>query len=457
MTDHVRLRGPRRAGEDTVAEPNDQLRRARERTQSPYASGDCLSRQELAELINTWVYEHHKRLVELDANYIGKLEQGVIRWPQDPNRRAAFRAVLGVTTDAKLGFRRPRRNRTTVTDVDRQQFIRASLGVTVAAMAGESTLAELISATQPTPVPSVVGLSHVADIRSAAAAFADWDNRFGSGFVREAVNAQLRYCAELLNARCSERVRTELFSAVGYLGHITAFTSFDAYAHDDARRLFRFALSCTEEAGDWSLRARVLSSMARQATCCGDLDAALTFAELALVRADRLTATELARLHTSRGRTLSKLGRVQEAATAVGVADEQFSHAGPADTPAWMAHYDDAVHAGEAGYALWELAVRGRFATKARHRLATAVDGHGEERTRLRAMTQTKLASLIMVTGDPREAAVLGGQALDAAGTLRSRRAADDLRELRRFAEPHARLTEVAELRHRIGTVISAT
>ncbi len=38
-----------------MAEPNDQLRRARERTESPHATGEPLSRQELAELVNAWV------------------------------------------------------------------------------------------------------------------------------------------------------------------------------------------------------------------------------------------------------------------------------------------------------------------------------------------------------------------------------------------------------------------
>ena len=80
-----------------MAEPNDQLRRARERTESPHATGEALSRQELAELVNAWVFEHTKdhRVIELEANYleanyIGKLEQGSIRWPQDPDRRAGF-------------------------------------------------------------------------------------------------------------------------------------------------------------------------------------------------------------------------------------------------------------------------------------------------------------------------------------------------------------------------------
>ncbi len=176
-------------------------------------------------------------MIELVANYIGTLEQGTIRWPEDPDRRAAFRAVLGVATDAELGFRRPRRSRTTVAEVDRQQFLRAGLGDTIAAAAGQSAVAELITPTQPTPVPSVVGLDEVAGVRTAATTFAGWDARYGGGLLRQAVNAQLRHCAELLNARCSEQVRAELFSAVGYLGEVTAFMALDDHAHDDAYRL----------------------------------------------------------------------------------------------------------------------------------------------------------------------------------------------------------------------------
>jgi hypothetical protein len=241
---------------------------------------------------------------------------------------------------------------------------------------------------------------------------------------------------------------------VGYLAHVTGFMAFDAYAHDDARRMFRFALQCAEESGDWHLRAKVLSSMARQAIWCGDPDTGLTFTELAMVRADRLTATERAMLHTGRARALAKLGRIQETASAVGAADEEFSHTRPANDPDHMRYYDAAQHAGDTGHALWDVAVLGHFTTEAHHRLSTAVTGHDQRFARARTMSQIKLASLVMATGDPCEAATVGGRALEAVSTIRSRRAADDMRDLRRFAEPHEQLTGVAELIHRIGTVV---
>jgi hypothetical protein len=239
-----------------------------------------------------------------------------------------------------------------------------------------------------------------------------------------------------------------------YLAHVTGFMAFDAYAHDDARRMFRFALSCAEEAGDWHLRAKVLSSMARQAIWCGDADTGLTFTELALVRSDRLTTTERAMLHTGRARALAKLGDIAGTVAAVGVADDEFGNTRPVNDPPWMAYYDAAQHAGDTGHALWDIAVNGHFVTEAQHRLGTAVTGHGDEFARARAISQTKLASLVMAVGDPIEAAIAGTQALAWLGPIRSRRAADDLRDLRRFGRPHDHVVEVAELRQRIGTAV---
>lgn len=50
-----------------------------------------------------------------------------------------------------------------------------------------------------------------------------------------------------------------------------------------------------------------------------------------------------------------------------------------------------------------------------------------------------------MATGDPAEAAALGGQALDWAGAVRSHRVAENPCELSRFGQPHEQLNGVAE------------
>jgi hypothetical protein len=62
-----------------------------------------------------------------------------------------------------------------------------------------------------------------------------------------------------------------------------------------------------------------------------------------------------------------------------------------------------------------------------------------------------------MATGDPLQAVSIGHEALKVAGTLRSHRVTDDLRELSRHAATHQNLDEVAHLRHRIGTLLVRT
>ncbi|GAA3758390.1 hypothetical protein GCM10022225_49700 [Plantactinospora mayteni] len=83
--------------------PNERLRQARLARLSPSGSGRAMSRQELAEAVNAVVFAATGVVIRLNANYIGKLELGVHRWPAEPTRRA-FRAVLDAGRDADLGF-----------------------------------------------------------------------------------------------------------------------------------------------------------------------------------------------------------------------------------------------------------------------------------------------------------------------------------------------------------------
>jgi hypothetical protein len=433
-----------------MAEANELFRRARERLSSRQTPGETLSRQGVAELVNRWIYEHHDTVVELDANYIGKLERGLIHWPQRLYRDA-LRAVLQVETDPQLGFIGTRRRATSPSPnedaTNRHQFIqRASSAIGL-------PWADLFAPIQATPVPATVSQRDVDQVRAACATFQSWDNRYGGGLAREAMYAQLRWSAQLLNAACPARLRADLFAVVAEFGDVVGFMAFDAFAHDDARRTFGFSLRCAEESGNWHLRSSVLSSLARQAIWCGESDTGLTHAELALVRSDRLTSTERASLHTLRARALAKLGRAQDCLRAVGAADEAFAHANPADDPFWMDYYDHAQHHGDTAHALFDLSIRGHR-TQAVPRFAYAVAHHAPEYARSRAISQTKLASLLMRTGDPHQAAAIGQQALEGTKSLRSLRAIEGASELHRFASQHNAILAVRELRERITDVV---
>jgi len=82
---------------------NTLLSGARRRLRSPSGSGRTLSRQELAEAVNTYQWDTHQIRDRISENDVGKLERGEHRWPGRA-RREAFRAVLGAATDAELGF-----------------------------------------------------------------------------------------------------------------------------------------------------------------------------------------------------------------------------------------------------------------------------------------------------------------------------------------------------------------
>jgi hypothetical protein len=92
--------------------PNLLLRQARLGTRSPYDSGRPMSRQEVAEAVNAYVYATTGRVSAMDAHYVSRLERGVRRYPTE-DYRAALRAVLGAASDAELGFvpTRPARSR----------------------------------------------------------------------------------------------------------------------------------------------------------------------------------------------------------------------------------------------------------------------------------------------------------------------------------------------------------
>jgi hypothetical protein len=84
-----------------VGEHNRALRAARERTPSRNAPGEHLTRAELADAVNRYLWDTTRRRFDLDDHLIGKWERGVVRYPIR-EYRAALRAVLDVDTDARL-------------------------------------------------------------------------------------------------------------------------------------------------------------------------------------------------------------------------------------------------------------------------------------------------------------------------------------------------------------------
>lgn len=307
-------------------------------------------------------------------------------------------------------------------------------------------------------LPTAISASHIDQVLETATAISGWDNKFGGGgMVRDVAGRAMQWSVGLLQVPCPAHMRADLFAAVARLGIVVAASAFDAYEHDDATRIFKLAADCAEEAGDWHLRAKTYSFLARQAVWIGQPDDGLTYAEKGLVRSDRITATEQAMLYTAKARAFGKMSKVRECMIAVGEADNAFAQSCPAEDPPWMAYYDEAQHNGDTAHALFDLAIlTDQDPGRAAQRFDTAVKGHSDAFKRSRAISRTKLAALMMAKGDPRQAAAIGNDALDEVGRLTSRRAAADLRQLGAFAARHPMTPEAVALRERIAATVHA-
>ncbi|ALG06359.1 helix-turn-helix domain-containing protein [Kibdelosporangium phytohabitans] len=436
-------------------EPNDLLRAARE------AAG--MTQGQLAEFANTQVEQATGTPGAMDADYIGKLERGVHHWP-NRQYRTALRLVLHRRSDSDLGFFSTRSRAATVDsarpvpdggdDVERKAFLRVLAG-SVAGMAFSDPLGAVAAVADP-GTPRRVGQADVDQMRHLARMFASQDHLFGSGLSADAVVTQLNISAQLLHGRfAAEKVRQGLFSAVADLADIAGGMCFDAGALAQAERCFRFAVGAATEAGDWAMRGKALSGLANLAVHQGRPDDALSYAETALVRADRLTPVVTAVMHTRHARALGLAGphRETDCLTATGHAQDAFARSG-GDEPDWIAYYGPAHLERDLGRALLHLAVNGGDHTAAQAHLATAVDRFPQQHSRGKTLAVANLAHLTMARDDPHHAATLGHSALDDVGPIRSDRVFEALRQLRIAGRRHRTIPAVRELNARINRAL---
>jgi hypothetical protein len=425
------------------------------RLRSMVRPGEPMGPAELTRLVNQYIERNHPengRQHLLGPKDLGRLERQGVRWPHEV-RREALRSVLGVDSDADLGFMPPRRH--SADEVTALSSAVADAASQAGARpAGPRHAPASADSLPTTKLPTVVGLEDISQLRDTADQFRLWDASHGGGVLRQAALDRVHFAARMLKeVACHDRYRKDFYAAVGRLAQAAAFMSFDGKNYTDATKLFVFGKDCAEEAGDWSLRASIYSSMARQAFWQGDPEEGRTCIEFAMVRLDRLTPTEQAMVHAVHARALAKFGRVREALTAVCKADEAFA-AATADV-GYAAYFDAAERDGETGHALSDLAVRGSYGAEAEQRLTNAIALHGPEYTRSRTFCRIQLAIQKMVTGDPYEASALGIQATEDAASIRSTRIDDTLLNLHRLAGRRVRIPVVAELRDRIEELVS--
>ncbi len=328
--------------------PNLHLRGARESVSSPRVPGACLCRVELAEAVNNWLYRNTGRSGVLDGNYIARLERGAVRRP-GRDYRAGFRAVLGASDDAELGFVVPTRSHEPLrtpqsTDLDPARETPAD---DEAPATGDyldelrRTISHLVA---------IEGVHGGAELAPIARGFRRSQRILGEGRYLPAIERDL------------EAVTAEFGELCGWL-------LFDAERQDQARAVNAEALNLAHIAGDTSMEWFILSNQALASAHTGRDREALRISQRMTDR-DELPSRVRALFDVRAARALASLGDETAALRAFDRAQSGFADGTTNRDPVWSWWFDERELAGHAGMVHASL---GNY-EKALPSLATAVE-----------------------------------------------------------------------------------
>lgn len=367
-----------------------------------------MTRQELAEAVNDHAFRATGTLGAVDARHVGRWERGVTRWPAG-RYRAALRAVLNVTTDAELGFRRS--PRTTVDDVNRKTFLKTTLGVGAGVLLAPSdaNLIEILSG--PT--------AHYRQMESAVA----------SDRLTPVVDAHLTLAVGIVR----DRLRTsDGFRTLSEIAGLAAWLAADRGDNATARRRYAEAIDHAQRAHHPMLAAYMTASLGHFAVETGDNNQGLTLLQRASQQLDA-SAPDAARAWLSsllgvayastgdRKQTLAELRRAE---------DLTVRQAGDPQWP-WVFPFSSAKAARYRASAL------GRLGDLRAARTAYAAAGAALTAAKPRALAQVEHARVLASTGDIAGGCSLATEALAVGRTYGSERITGRVREFRASIPTH--------------------
>jgi hypothetical protein len=443
--------------------PNDRLRTARLRTLSPSGSGRPMSRQELADAVNTWLYQHDPSEATLDANYIGKLERGEHRWPSRP-RRHAIAQVLGAVRDADLGFYINRTAPTAVDDVavrTPEQRAEANMGpqrrALLKAISGVAAGCGLLAG-PPYPGRRRVGATDVARINAVTVLYRSVDYECGGGALCEEVGRFAEATSALLRAADANRVERDLAAAVASARQLAGWTAFDAGRYSDAQRHWLSAERAAIASGDLRLTARIRYCQARQFQHLHHNQDALDTLSLARAQlADQTTPALLAMLHGAEAASLAALGDHDNSLLALAAATEHFEHIEQDREPEWMRFYDRGELLAQYGRVYRDLArTDRRHADAAVGWVTAAIGAFGASNVRSTVLNEVGLCSALLLAGEPDQAINIGTRVITRGQQLTSRRVLERIRNVRRDIPHDPRASTLLDFRDVLTRIMPA-
>lgn len=272
-----------------------------------------------------------------------------------------------------------------------------------------------------------IGMGDVDDVREATRAFRVLDNRMGGGRIRPTVVDYLHgnIVPLLHDARCTEDVRRQLFSAAAEVAQLAGWQAYDLEQQGIAQRYLVQALSMARFAGDDGLGGEILAAMSHQAIWVSQPTQAIDMAHAAQDAGNRaglpVLQTEALVLEAHAHALTEDPAACSKALRRASIT---FDRTGT-ETPAWLGYFDEAYLAARIAHTFRALGQGDATTRYARRSLEM-----DERFVRGKAFNVALLAAGYVAQREVEQACVTGREAVDRVVTLHSARGVTYIRNL---------------------------
>lgn len=308
-------------------------------------------------------------------------------------------------------------------DVERRHFLAASAAVGLAALDLPDAEAVTRRANQPGPVR--VGAGEVTAIRTMTTTLGDAASELGGGHARHLAVRYLTIDVQRwLNGRYTETVGRDLFAATAELVHLIGWMARDGGNQGMSQRYHDHSYRLAAEAGENELAATALRGLADQHIDLGHIPTAVRIAQACEQRGSRLTNPKaLAYYRNTYARAAAADGDRATATRMLSAAQAAIEQAPGQPGQSWASHYSHGRWAHESGMIH---ATLGDWEAAEEH-LHLALDIHGLDRRRTRAIVLADLGHVQLKRGNTSQALATWGDFLDCAEGVQSVRIDDGL------------------------------
>ncbi|WP_246430320.1 tetratricopeptide repeat protein [Streptomyces rectiverticillatus] len=341
-------------------------------------------------------------------------------------------------------------------DVHRRNFLAATSGYALSALA----LPDLDSITRRTKTASAgavrVGAGEVTAVKQMVKALGDAAAELGGGHARHlAVRYLTDDVAPWLNGKYTEATGRELFAATSQLVHLAGWMAQDegkdAEHQGRAQQYYAHAYRLAAEARDPELSATALRGLAVQATDLGFRAEAVQLAEACVRYGKDLDNPRAVAYYEATFANAAAQDNDRKLATRhLALSETAIGRSGATAGESWAAHYSPGRWAHESGMILARL---GDLDAAEEH-LRLALDIHGLDRRRTRAIVLADLGGVRLRQGDLDGALTTWTEFVNCADGIRSVKVHTAVQDMRTRLNRFRDMPDAAQLQQKAARLL---